>query len=263
MISRRSQILQKKISYLEKVKATIAVSNKNLDKIKHHPSTQVCSYTNCESAYNYVQSRFPAVDIKDVKFYLSSRDFLDSLGYTSARGFFNKSKKTIVIASDEKSKITPDNIIDDIIIDIKNDEVVVHELLHYVSSMLSRRLHDAAEEEFAYGYSLQYFKNKGYSNSHIVHNILLPYFMSVVAKDRILLAESLPLMGLSLDEFDNLTAKKKNNIINRMSNNKDIKKIYLLAAERKGYDFIKKYSSACEINVSYNDNIDFIDTIDL
>ena len=60
------------------------------------------------------------------------------------------------------------------------DEVLVHELLHYVSD--SQKKHVVSmelEEEFAYGNSIRYLKSKGYSDEDIVNNNFMPFLYSV------------------------------------------------------------------------------------
>jgi len=54
------------------------------------------------------------------------------------------------------------------------DDVLVHELLHRASHLLGRMQNESIEEEFAFSYSIDWFKGR-YAKSYVLEHYLMPY----------------------------------------------------------------------------------------
>ena len=119
----------------------------DIKRIINDELTRLISYTEYKNAYDYVDKRFPNLNIKDVAIYLYDRN--DKFGILSKRtscGFYSVILDTIFVANRGEDST------------ISIDETIVHELLHYVSFHdNSDKMNGVYEEYFAYANSLKYF----------------------------------------------------------------------------------------------------------
>jgi len=152
-----------------------------LDKIIKHKLTEKLDNKNYEAVFAYLEKKFPNINLRSVNIYLCDSEFLESLGFLGIGGFYERINSTIIIPRKEtQSKINEFEICAKLSI----DEVLVHELLHYISDNIGRNNYSIElEEEFAYGNSLDYLKSKGYTNDEIIINNYLPFlYMSELLK---------------------------------------------------------------------------------
>jgi hypothetical protein len=181
------------------------------------------------------------------------RKFLDSLGYSSAKGFFNRLEKTIVMPNTDK--IDNKNAWKKITCLSTQDETIVHELLHFVSSTFSRTLSSLkAEEEFAYGYSIAYLRTKGHSDDYIIKNILMPYLINEVIDIEKIARSALVLNGYDLKDFSILSDEKQNTILNKLADKDDVYDMIKAEAVKKGQELIDVYArKTIYSHENYND----------
>ena len=149
--------------------------NDYLCEIKHiidYESTRSISYTEYKKAYDYVDKRFPNLNIKDVVIYLYDRNnIFGILSKKGSCGFYSVILDTIFVAN--RGEDSPISI----------DETIVHELLHYVSFHdNSDKMNALYEEYFSYANSLEYFTNKGWSDEDLVSKYLFPFFKTICSK---------------------------------------------------------------------------------
>ena len=242
--------------------ATISVSH--VKKIKSHYSTKEIFYPEYKEAYDYIDELFPGKKIKNVSIFITNRKYLDQLGYSAVRGFFNRIEKVVVLPNTEDIKSTEKNSVwSSVVAKTTQDETIVHELLHYVSSMLPRPpTSNDMEEEFAYGYSVGYLKKKGYTDEEIIKNTFMPYLVSNLVDKKKIIREFLVKDGMSLDEFKMLSDKKQDDIIAKLSQRKDVYERIIKEANIKGQKIIDIYSK--KKNYKKDDSIseseyDFLD----
>jgi hypothetical protein len=183
----------------------------NIDKIKNHDDTVIIKYPQHKEAFDYVDNLYPKEDVKSVVVYHCNQKFLSRLGYKGVGGFFEKVMKTVVLSSldhgsSKKYSITAK---------IEIDEVLVHELLHYVCDCEGvRKSSVEVEEEFAYGNSIGYLRSKGMSDEDIVNNNFLPFFVSI-ADNKKVIKKILLQNEYDLKEFSTYSIKRQNKILGR------------------------------------------------
>jgi hypothetical protein len=159
------------------------LSAERMKKIQGHPKTESITYSEgsrYKASYDYVDELFPNVGIKNVTVYRAAKSCLDRLGLKKIGGCYDKISRIVVISKElEFSSAGKDETWSTITAKITDDEVIVHELLHYVSMHDNRGGGMQMEEEFAYGNSLEYLRSKGHSDDRIIVYNFLPYFMTV------------------------------------------------------------------------------------
>ena len=98
-------------------------------------------------------------------------------GFARMGGVYSLAMKMIVIAR-KKSGNKWKSFVPYITI----DETLVHELLHYASDHMVKGKYrtKAAEEEFAYGFSISYFLKRKWTKDKIVNKYFLPYLITTI-----------------------------------------------------------------------------------
>jgi len=230
------------------------------DFIKSHKNTKEIVYPEYKESFDYVDSNFPHALIKEVKVYLCDHKLFFDIGIGRSLGFYSPISKIIVVAKQRTMKRKPiETLLESVEAKITLDEIIVHELLHYVSnSVVKGYVTREAEEEFAYGYSVRYLLDKGHSEKDIISNNFMPYLIGVVDKEKIkrkVIKMSKDKLGYDYDYFNGLTARKRK---------KDLKKVEKLLfketiAEAKeiGKKIIKTYIDKKQIIEQQKENNDF------
>jgi len=229
----------------------------NIEKIKNHSDTRIIKYPNHKESFDYVDGLFCNSGVKEVTIYQCNRPFLEKLGYKGVGGFFEKIMKTIVIPDLPFETISKKN---DIVAKITIDEVLVHELLHYVSdSHKKQTISMELEEEFAYGNSVGYLKSKGYTNEEIVKNNFMPFLYSVTYSryGGEVLKEVLQENGYDVSQFKKELPIKQKKIIEK--NKKAIHQRTIDKAFKKGMEIIDIYSGKKEEIKIESGNCKFMD----
>lgn len=155
---------------------------KNIEKIKAIALKQI-EYPQFKESYDYVDALFPNSKVTDVIIYkVGSRDF-ERIGFGNAGGIHDRVSKTIALCTGKQRNITFNRDLC-VVAKVEMDEIIVHELCHYCYevegySSLSREL----REEFAYGWSIGYLRQKGYTDEEIVTFNFLPYLVDISLKE--------------------------------------------------------------------------------
>jgi hypothetical protein len=142
---------------------------KRLDTIKAHFATQILTKNEHPEAWEYVERLFPSLapTIEQTKVYKNDNTaFCAKIGLPKeAGGLFFTKLGIILICWTRK---------------FKDDVVIVHEMLHYVSALLgSRFTHRGLEEDFAYLKSVRYLLSKGYDMKFVCEEYMLPHYESL------------------------------------------------------------------------------------
>lgn len=244
---------------IEEKNKAVAISKQNLEKIKAKVNTIIVDYSNekYKKAFNYVDNLFPASKVKDTVAYFASAKFLEHLGYGGAGGFCDTGSKTIVIADGflrtDETKI--------IISKASKDEVLVHELLHYCN-LTERNTIGSADlssgdinmhEEWAYGWSIGYLRQKGHSDKDIVSKNFLAYFANRAASEAFLMA--LAKEKISFEEYQDFKKWKQDSFFRKHHDFIFKKQIEL--GLKMGEELLSIYSKKIEDRkVGYINNIE-------
>jgi len=149
---------------------------KTIEEYKGLASSNIQSLAKYPDIIVYLREKFPSIDIDyenvDITFappYRMKRDF------PGAGGFFFPDLKELVISGDTTLRRNDycKRILESC---LQDDEVVLHEMLHFVSREISSmKTSSEYEEEFAYTNTIPYLRKKGYSDSKIIENYLMAY----------------------------------------------------------------------------------------
>jgi len=168
----------------------------SMEYIKKHYSTHAIIYQDYKESYDYVDAKFPGYNVRQVKVFKTSQSVLEHIGYRGVGGLFDKVHKIIIIDDRIKAGYYNDDVLffgeklpwDNIKAIVSLDEVLVHELLHYVSSCLSRTFSSVdLEEEFAYGHSVGYLRKKGLTDDDIIKQNFLPFLIKYIDTNKIII----------------------------------------------------------------------------
>jgi len=223
----------------EKEKKELESFNDKIYRIKNYAVKTKIEYPEYKEAYDYVDKLFPQINIKNVVIYRVNGEYLAKLGFGSAGGFYVKSSKMIVLSSlagsfRKKIRYNPR----DICAKITKDEVIVHELIHYCFNQKDICKDSDQHEEFAYGWSIGYLREKGYSDEEIIKNNFLPYLYNSVGNK--IFSNILANHNIKLNEYNQYSAQKKNRVkreFGKEFHEKALKKSYEI-----GHQLIDIYS---------------------
>jgi hypothetical protein len=169
---------------------TIQLHKESLDKIKSNKKTKIVSYEDFKSAFDYVDNMFPNAKVKEATVYMCPRRFLDNVGYKGIGGFYSRVEKIVVIP-DSLSNLKDSNIPTNsdrwsaIQSHITIEQILVHELLHYVSGKICETEKTMQiEEEFAYGNMIDFCRMRGKTDDEIIVDIFLPYLFSIIIPNK-------------------------------------------------------------------------------
>jgi hypothetical protein len=211
-----------------------------IDKIKVHPLTQIICYPSFRESFEYVDSLFPEAGVKEAIIYKVDKRFLDKCGYKGVGGFYNKIAKVVVITDSIDSGKKKGKLWEGIIATITDDEVIVHELLHYVSdTQIKGGKSLQLEEEFAYGNSVAYLRKKGYDDDYIIKHNFLPYLINVIDK-KIITRDVLSAAGISFESLKKASPEKQKNTVKK--HEKEIFERSVQEATRMGRELVELYT---------------------
>jgi uncharacterized protein YifE (UPF0438 family) len=243
-------------------KSQVQLILENMKKIKEHSSTKIIKYPQQKEAFDYVDILFPKCNVKEAVIYKTNYTVLKKLGYGFAEGFYSRLHKIVVICDKrdkvETKKQSPWSIIR---AKISQDEVIVHELLHYCSDKqdnytTSRNI----EEEFAYGHSIAYMRKKGYSDDKIIKDNFLPYLVSTV-NDFSILKKILNKHGYSTEEIDVMSKPQRSKLFKKYE--QELVDEIVKEATKTGQEIIRIYSDKKISNniivETGNQKLDFMD----
>jgi len=218
-----------------------SLTQKNIEKIKKIALKKI-KYPEYQEAYDYVDSLFPAAHVKEVVIHKVMAKDLIKMGFAGVEGFYDPVTKIVVISGAHKSSYCGDPRYR-IEAKVDKDEVIVHELCHYCYvDMGHRSISSEMREEFAYGYSIGYLRQKGYSDDYIIKYNFMPYLVSICEEDA--LTKILVQNGISMAQFHTFSNYKKKEC-DRMYR----RKAFLLSkemAKERGQKLIDLYSEKLE-----------------
>ncbi|HUS50716.1 MAG TPA: hypothetical protein VMZ91_11160 [Candidatus Paceibacterota bacterium] len=222
---------------ISSTKKQLELLRKNIDKIRNNVNTKKINYPTFKECYEYVDNLFPRANVKRVTLYKPSPLLMQKLGFGHAGGFYDRISK-IVVFTRSRSPVGPRDKYA-IKAKLNQDEVIVHELCHYSyfeegKSSVSQELN----EEFAYGWSIGYLRQKGYSDEDIVEKNFLPYLYNNYRNP--IAFSVLARHGISKDDYGSFSKWKKNSTY--MKHRSQIHKETLSFATQEGLKLVNIYS---------------------
>lgn len=220
----------------EKQQKTVDDLKKNINKIKSYLHSAVIKYPNYKEVFEYVDRIFTDINVKEIIVYKVSKKNMIKLGFGNAGGFYDRLSKTVVISSSSVEKYKHNQSL--IQAKITTDEVLVHELIHYCYNEFNIFSKTDQHEEFAYGWSIGYLRQKGYTDEQIIKNNFLPYLVNSISNDvfkNILLNNN-----IKPSDYNNYSNAKKIRISRQF--NKECEKQAIVKAYKRGQELIDIYS---------------------
>lgn len=243
----------------DKKRASFNQDLERIGKLINKKSNVVIKYPEYAEAYNYVEKKFPGLNVFNVTVFKVSKKDLAEAGYDGVGGLYVFGRKQ-VIASDF---LTGGTFSEDrkIVAKITFDEIIVHELLHYVSHKIYRTHNVMMEEEFAYGHSVPYLKSKGYTDSEIINYNMMPFLYTCVNQE-LLLEKLLKEKNIKPSNFNGILRKiksgtcetKMKEVVDKIQ--EDLHKRTLEIATQKGQFLIDHYKNTPDGEVNDQNNRD-------
>ena len=180
----RQWILNRELSKARK--RQLENTRKKINLIVAHSLTIEKQIGDFPEIQKYLESKFPKVDISDIKIYVADPDVVHKAGWKDIGGCYVHVLKVILVKSKIENKKVRGKfkklIQDSCHIKVDVEDVVVHELIHAVSHRInrasSRYVH--MEEEFVYTNCIDFYKQKGMTEDDIVNNNFLPFCIADV-----------------------------------------------------------------------------------
>lgn len=233
----------------ENTKKQIKLTVEKSERIKKNPSTKKILYEDYKESFDYVGRLFPDVDVPSIDVRQATPLLLHKLGYDGIGGFFERISKTVIISAHSLAPVPFTRYT--IKAKLHKDEVIVHELLHYCHNEIGSNPSMHMKEEFAYGWSSGYLRNKGYTDEEIVRDNYLPYLYNFCYKDGFF--DILKSEGVDIEKIRKATQRGRERIIAPLKNK--IHKEIIKLATQKGMDIIRRYLKKIEEGDVYNSNI--------
>lgn len=225
--------------------SVVLQSKEHIDTIEKHSGTVVYKYPDFKESFDYVDSLFPQVKVKEISILQAQRRLLKKLGYGNVGGYYNQALKAIVICNRPKS-VSGGKAKFAIIAKMERDEVLVHELLHYCS-VLCGNINSSSdiEEEFAYGWSIGYLRSRGHSDDDIIENTMMPWLAATVNQNKVI-HMVLQNKNMTDEEFQAMNLEKRQKWVKR--NERAIYNTTVQIANERGVELIRIFSSKMDIS---------------
>ncbi len=234
------------------------ITQKNIEKCKRVALKEI-KYPEYKEAYEYVDNLFPRVKVKDVSIYKVSERELTKMGYGGAEGFYDRISKAVVVCGARKhKKITNRRFY--VKAKIERDEVIVHELCHYCYVFEGQTsLSTEIREEFAYGWSVGYLRQKGHTDEEIVKYNFLPFLIGISYEEAT--KNILVRNDISIREYNNHT-KFQRKEFQRKYNGKIFDRSKEISMKR-GLKLIDIYSKKIEQGTGFIDEAEEFSRFDI
>jgi histone H3/H4 len=220
----------------EKNRENRELLSKSIKKIRAHYSTKEIRYPEFKECFDYVDDLFPFIGIKDVVVYKASHKYLEKLGFKGVDGLYEKIYKTVVFTIPTRTKRPKWGVV----ARNEKDEVLVHELIHYCCQAGNNINSVDIHEEFAYGWSYGYLKNKGYTDDKIIDKYL-PHLFGVARKK--VFKSILSRNRITEKAYNEFSVSEKNRVFKKYA--KEIYEKSLEVAKERGRKIVKIYCEKC------------------
>lgn len=182
----KNQYYKIKKEVKEKLNKDFAKNYDILSKLISNKKNTIIKYPEYKNAFDYVEGKFPGLNVLNVIIHKVSKQDLIDAKYEGVGGLYIPGKKTIIVSDTPSGGTANTHGKKQISANLSIDEVIVHELLHFVSHKIYRSKDLIMEEEFAYGYSVPYLISKGMTDEQIIKNNMLPFLYGIVDSEKLL-----------------------------------------------------------------------------
>jgi len=239
--------------------ASIELNRKQISYLMKSSSSMITYPSNSQNdqyniAFEYVHNLFPYAGIKEASVYLVSFNLMQKFGFQGAEGFYSHLLKVIIISNSSSYARASykERKGECVIAKLTKDEVLVHELLHYADVAeghysISRDM----REEFAYGYSIGYLRNKNYTDDEIINNNFLPYLVGLSYQEA--LSKVALNNNIDTQELSKMTEYKKQSFCSKHTK-EIINEAKIIAVER-GKKIIELYNTLLAKGPVARDNL--------
>lgn len=168
------------------------------EKLIRHKSTHQAYLRDFPDVEKYLSVKFPNIELSHVNLYLTSQGAMNLIGFKYMGGCYIDALKTIFVLDNESlnsvdkvhgrfnkglmraSKAT-----------LRIEDILVHEMLHAVSSSMQRatKAYTNAEEEFVYTHCVDFYRSQGMDDDQIVKSQFLPFCLNDILGDKKELSE--------------------------------------------------------------------------
>ncbi len=141
----------------------------------------------------FVDEKFPGTDISGIKIYQTSHNAIKALKIGSVGGCYIDALKMIFVLSTDslnrEERVTgkfSKLLMKQAHAPLEMIDILVHETLHAVSSLMGRATQQFtnAEEEFVYTHCVDFYHQRGMSDDDIVHTHFLPFCLNDVLSNK-------------------------------------------------------------------------------
>lgn len=227
--------------------------------LANNKNNTVIKYPEYNKAYDYVESKFPGLNVLNVTIYKVRKQDLIAADLGGVGGLYIPGKKAVLVSDLPSGGSTNTYGKKAISASLTIDEVIVHELLHYVSHKFYRTHDVMMEEEFAYGHSVPYLLSKGHTKEEIIRYNMLPFLYGAVNHKKLLskILEEKKIKSNTYNSYlrkiDNKTAGNEIiKVINNIKNELHERTIEL--ATKKGEFLVDTYDSVPDGEVNDDNN---------
>lgn len=199
----------------------LASFRRRVNRIIKNSKTEKKSLIDFPAVYEYLSTKFPDVDLSDIRVYIAPPEVIQQRGWPQIGGFFVKETKDIFVKDEirgAKSKGRFDKIMKMLCpIDVAVEDVVVHEFIHVISHKIGRASSrfEHMEEEFVYANCIGFYKEKGMSEEDIVNSQLLPFCTNDVFQSYKSMSSIFHEIGVSMSDVEHLDEKEFQQFCNK------------------------------------------------
>jgi hypothetical protein len=243
-------------------------------KVIRHRETVEIPLSHFPSIVNYVDEKFPTIDLSHVKIYQTSLNALKAVDFDNIGGCYIDALKIIFVLNQgsldkrETGKGKFSNaLLNATWTRLAMVDILVHEVLHAVSSSMGRatQKYEYAEEEFVYTHCIDFYRQEGMTDDVIIRRHFLQFCLNDVLSSKQEMAEvfiklktakSLPVIPWE-EDYDRYQYQ---DFLNRHA--EALVSIAIKAAEDKADIMIESYNkygcrSASAEDVDYDTSIRF------
>lgn len=186
---------------------------KKARKVITHKETEIKSVSDFPVIAEYLSVRFPDVDVSDIAIHLSPPRVVERSGWRDIGGCYIRHMRVIIVKNKIETHRSPKGAFEKLMrqqcpLDAtQSEDVVVHELIHAISDRIGRSSSRFThmEEEFVYTNCIDFYKQKGMTESDIVDHNFLPFCLHDVYSSRKEMSSLFGKVGSSLGEVRNMT----------------------------------------------------------
>lgn len=163
------------------------------DKLIRHKDTSEIKLADYVDVQSYISAKFPKIDLSHICIYLTSQKAMELVGFKYMGGCYIDSIKTIFVLDNKSLNATEKisgrfnkSIMRATKVDLRTEDILVHEMLHAVSSCMQRatKAYTNAEEEFVYTHCVDFYRSNGMDDDLIIKSQFLPFCLNDILGDK-------------------------------------------------------------------------------